>query len=412
MTLHSSSRPAGDSLRMLVITTAEVTMGNFFARQIGYLAQEGFRVHAACSPGPGLDKVAALPGVATHPIPMARQPHPLRDIQSFLALYSLMRRIRPEIVHAHTPKAGLLGMAAARAAGVPVRLYTIHGLPLLTRRGKWRRVLEGAEKSSCALATQVYSVSPSLRDLIAELRLCPDAKLATLGNGSCAGLDVERFDTSARWSAQAADLRRTHGIPAGAQTLTFVGRIARDKGIAILAVAWRELAAEFSHLHLLFAGEEDESDPVDPAVLRELCSHPRVHFTGSWDEDIPAFYAATDILVLPTFREGLGQVVLEAGAMGVPVVSTRIPGVVNALRDGETGLLVPPREVSALTHAVRRLVLDVKLRATLGAAAREYVRTRFSEQFVNQLWISEYRKLAHRSNPKFASGLAQAESPR
>lgn len=396
----------------MVITTAPETMGAFFMSQIGQLAEVGFHVHAVCSSDAGLDRMKNLPGVTTHAIPMERRPDPLRDCVSFLRLARLMRRVQPDIVHAHTPKAGLLGMSAAKVTRVPVRLYTIHGLPLLTRQGPWRRILELAERTSCALANRVYSVSPSLQQVVAEMRLCPAEKLTTLGDGSCAGIDVERFDSSTDWDGLALAVRHAYGIPDDALVLSFVGRIARDKGIAILAAAWQELAHEFPHLHLLIAGKEDGSDPVPPPVLQALRSHARVHFSGEWAADIPAVYAASAIVVLPTYREGLSQVALEAGAMSVPIVSTRIPGVVSAVQDEVTGLLVPPGETAPFTAAVRRLVHHPELRTAMGRAARQYIRTRFSEQRVNQLWMSEYRKLILGSLPGVVDRPVRMEAPR
>lgn len=384
---------AADKVRLMLITTSHETMASFFLRQIAVLAEEGFEVHAVCAPDPERPALNAAPGVTVHQVAMSRQPHPLRDIASFAQLLRLMRRVRPEIVHAHTPKAGLLGMAAACIAGVPVRLYTIHGLPLLTRRGLWRRVLEFAERASCAFANGVYSVSGSLHELVLSLGLCPSKKLLTLGDGSCAGIDLERFDAQADWSEQSSAVRRTFGIPWNAVLLCFLGRIARDKGIAVLAAAWKQLAPVNPNLHLLIAGKSDASDPVPETVLSELRNEPRVHFTDDWVSEVPAVYAASDICVLPTFREGLSQVALEAGAMGVPIVSTRIPGLVSSVEDGVTGILVPSGEAAPFASAVARLVENPELRKQMGTAAQEHIRSRFAEQRVNQLWVEEYREL-------------------
>jgi glycosyltransferase involved in cell wall biosynthesis len=399
-------------LRLLVMTTVPETIESFFQRQIGLLSQSGFEVHTVCAPGRPLPGLKNLPDVKTYRVPMGRRPDPWRDAVSLLRLFRLIRRLRPDILHAHTPKAGLLGMMAARAAGVQVRLYTIHGLPLMTRKGVWRRVLALAERTSCGLATRVYSVSPSLETVATEMSLCRADKVSTIGDGSCAGIDVERFRSSDDVRKRAAALRLACGIPEDALVLSFVGRIARDKGIAILASAWSRLAGQFPHVHLLLAGVEDSSDRVPESALRELRNHDRVHFTDDWVADMPALYAATDIVVLPTFREGLPQVALEAGAMGVPIVSTRVPGVVNSVQDGVTGLLVPAGESAPLADAVRRLIEDATLRAALGSAACDYVRAHFSEQRVNQLWISEYRKLVSQALPGFVNRLTHVETSR
>ncbi len=413
-TQASGSALSPEPVQLMVITTVADTVESFFVRQIKFLAESGFHVHVVSSPGPGLDALRNVPAVTTHEIPMARKPDPLRDVPSLIQLFRLMRRIRPDIVHAHTPKAGLLGMMAATAARVRERLYTIHGLPLLTRQGAWRRVLEFAEWTSCALATRTYAVSSSLCDVVSEMKICRKEKISVLGDGSCAGIDVERFDASAEWTRRAAVVRSGNAIPADAIVVTFVGRIARDKGIAILASAWMELANQIPQLHLLMVGNEDSSDPVPAAVLQSLRDHKRVHFTGGWVslDAMPAVYAASDIAVLPTFREGLGQVFLEAGAMRVPVVSTRVPGVVNAVRGGITGLLVPAGEAVPLAAAIRRLALDAGLRSELGNAARAHVCARFSEQRVNRLWLAEYRGLIHQATPLFIDNFEKVKPPR
>ena len=376
-------------MRLVIITTAHDTIG-FFGGQMAFLAARGFEVHAVCSPGAGLDKLSGIPGVTTHAIAMRRPPHPLRDLVSLLALAILILRLHPQIVHAHTPKAGLLGMMAAMFTRVPVKLYTIHGLPLLTRSGWRRRLLEFTERVACALSTRTYCISPSLESLVKQLRLCDPRKLATPGDGSCAGVDLERFSPRPGDSDTRRQLRSVYGIPADAPLLCFVGRLARDKGIETLAGAWRELAAEFAGLHLLSCGTVDPTDPVPAPAMELLRSHPRVHMTDSWVTDMPSVYAASDICVLPTLREGLSQVALESGAMQLPLVGTRIPGLINAVEHGVTGLLVPPGDPAALAGAIRLLLKDEPLRRRLGAAGRQFISARFSDTRVNNLYLAEY----------------------
>jgi glycosyltransferase involved in cell wall biosynthesis len=401
---------APEPTRLLMITTVSETL-SFFTEQLKALASNGFAVHTLCSPGHDLAETHLIPGVVSHRVPMQRRPDPIADFFAALRIARLIRRVRPEIVHAHTPKAGLVGMLAARIAGVPSRLYTIHGLPLLTRKGMYRRILELAERASCTLATHVYTVSPSLENVVAELGLCPAAKLSTIGDGSCAGIDLEYFNPDLDFTSRVDSIRSAYGIPADATLLTFAGRIAHDKGIAILDSIWPEIAREFPKAHLLIAGIEDHSDPVRADALRALQQHERVHFTRKWVTDSAALYAATDLIVLPTFREGLSQVALEAGAMRVPIVSTRIPGVVTSVRDGVTGLLVEPQQSAPFAEAVRLLLNNATLRAQLGAAGRQHLRARFDQARVNQLWISEYRKLAD-ARPARMVRLAHIENPR
>lgn len=396
------------TLRIMVITTVPQTLAAFFPRQLRSLAEAGFEVHAVTSPGPDLDAISRIPGVTVHALPIERQSHPLRDIRSLLQIFRLIRHIRPQIVHSHTPKAGLLGMAAAKAAGVPVRLYTIHGLPFETRTGLWRRILEAAERTSSALSTRAYAVSPSLRQVVIDLKLCPASKLSTLGAGSCAGVDLDRFNAADRPLHRSA-IRQGLSLPDSALLLSFVGRL----GIGVLAQAWPEIARQLPDAHLLLAGDPDHTDPLPPETLSTLRAHPRVHFTGAINANqVPAYYAATGIFVLPTFREGLSQVALEAGAMGVPIVATRVTGL-DPVIDGVTGLLVPAGQSTPLAEAIVALARNSSLRGLRSRAAQESVATKFSAQHVNQLWMAEYRQLVQESLPEFSqlSGFSRTSAP-
>ena len=380
--------------RLMVMTTIPETLAAFMVPQVRALAANGYDMHVVSSPGPALDALAVGPHVQRHSIPIQRSPHPVRDGIALWHAIKLMRKVRPDVVHAHTPKAGLIGMAAAKLAGVPVRLYTVHGLPLLTRTGVWRKVLEGAERTSIQLATHTYVVSDSVRELLVQLKLCPAEKARVVGSGSCGGVNLKRFPSAAEAPELRLAVRRSYGIPPQAILATFVGRLARDKGIAVLAEAWPLLAAELPDLHLLLAGDRDDSDPVPEQVLLGLLRHPRVHFSGGVEkDDIPGVFAATDIGVLSTYREGLPQTALEAGAAAVPMVASRVSGVVSVIKDGVTGLLVPAGQPSALADAIRKLALDPNERRRIGDAARSHIRSHFSEDHVNGLWMAEYLRL-------------------
>ncbi len=376
-------------LRIVVMTTVPQTLAAFFPRQMRALAEAGFEVHVVSSPGADLDAFNQIPGVTAHAVAMERQPHPLRDLQSLFRLLWLFRRLRPQIVHAHTPKAGLLGMLAARISGVPTRLYTIHGLPLETRTGHYRSLLEAAERASCRFATSCYTISRSLQKVVTDLQLCPPEKVTTLGDGSCAGVNVDRFDIIPN------DIRPLLGLAPDDFVVSFVGRVAQDKGIGILAKAWPIIAANLPHAHLLLAGEPDLTDPVPGPLFEALAGHPRVHLLGPVkNTEVPAIYAASDLFVLPSFREGLSQVALEAGAMGLPIVASDVTGLKDAVRQNVTGLLVPPRRAAPLAAAVLELAWNAPRRQALGVAARQYIRESFSDRRVNQLWMAEYRRLA------------------
>jgi lipopolysaccharide/colanic/teichoic acid biosynthesis glycosyltransferase len=394
-------------VRILRITTSPLALWSFFRSLTRFLAEHGFETAAISSPGQKLDEFHAWTGVPVHAVEMKRRISPFSDLPALWRLWRLIRRYRPAVVHAHTPKAGLLGMLAAWLALVKVRVYTIHGLPLMTRTGWQFHVLRLAEALACRLATSVYCVSHSVRRVVFDLGICPEAKVRTLGYGSCSGVDLHRFDPAARGPADRSRVRAQYGIPEDAPLLGYIGRLVLDKGIRELAAAWQRLRAEFPNLHLLCCGEFEPQDPV-PAEVREcLQNDPRVHFTDGFVADMPPVYAALEVCVLPTYREGLPTVALECAAMEVPLVATRVPGCTDAIRDGVTGLLVEAQSADALSRAIARLLRDPRLGKEMGRAAREFVRVRFSEESVFGSVLDEYRRLLResRSRPGFRERL-------
>ncbi|HYW09592.1 MAG TPA: glycosyltransferase, partial [Longimicrobium sp.] len=270
------------SLRLVHVTTVPESLG-FFVGQVGFMKARGFEVHALSSPGPLLDAFGAREGVPTHAVEMPRSISPGHDLGAVRRLAATLRSIRPHIVHSHTPKGGLLGMMAAWMNRVPVRIYHIRGLPLMTATGRRRTLLRWTERVACSLAHQVLCVSHSVRDVAVAEGLCPPDKIRVLLGGSGNGVDAAGRFNPTRNAAARAELRAKHSIPADAEVLGFVGRVVRDKGIVELAAAWSVLRDEFPSMHLLLVGPLEPQDPVPPATLEALRADPRVHFVGPAD---------------------------------------------------------------------------------------------------------------------------------
>jgi glycosyltransferase involved in cell wall biosynthesis len=386
---HKTPKP---NLTLLHITTVPMSLG-FVAGQVGYIKARGFAVHALSSPGIELVTFGERERVPVHAVEMLRRISPAQDAVALYRLVRCLKRIRPQIVHAHTPKGGLLGMMSAWLARVPVRVYHLHGLPYLTATGTKRQLLRWSEKVSCLLAHQVLCVSPSVRAVAVEEGLCPPEKVAVLRNGSINGVDANVKFNPARFDADARTrVREQYNIPADALIVGFVGRLVRDKGIHELAEAWTVLREEYPRLHLLVAGCFESQDPVMPEVQAQLESDPRVHLTG-FVSDTPPLYAVMDVLTLPTYREGFPITPLEASAMALPVVSTRVPGCVDAVLDGVTGTLVPPRDAPALVDALRRYLDDPLLRRRHGQAGRERALRDFQPEAIWEAVYQEYMRL-------------------
>lgn len=361
------------------VMTVPESLG-FLNGQVRYMRERGFELSVITSPGDGLTAFGEREGVRTYAVEMPRKITPAQDLQSVASLTALLRRLRPDIVHAHTPKGGLLGMMAATAAGIPRRIYHMRGLPMETARGAKRALLATTERVSCGLAKQVIAVSPSLRRTAIEHHLCAADKIRVLAGGSGNGVDAHgRFDPAQVGSSARAELRRELGLAEDAVVVGFVGRLVRDKGVCELAEAWARVRDEFAEARLVVVGPFEPRDPVPDAVKRALEGDPRVVMTGP-RKDTPRLYAAMDVVVLPTYREGFPNVLLEAGSMEKPVIATRVTGCVDAVLEAKTGLLVSAQRSDELAAAMRTYLRDPARRRADGAAARAHVVQRFARE--------------------------------
>lgn len=377
--------------RLAHILTVPQTAATFLRGQLRWMRERGFEVTVITSPGPRLEELAVQEGVDWRVVAMTRTISPLRDLGAIAQMTRVLRELQPDIVHAHTPKAGLVGMLAAHHCDVPWKVYHLHGLRNETVHGARRLVLASAERLTCRLADRVLCVSPSLRAAALEQRLVTPDRCSVPASGSINGLPLSEFDPAAARSRYRARVRREWGIPANARCLGFVGRLVRDKGICELHAAWQLLRRMFPDLYLLLVGPWEAEDPVPPHVRMDLQSDPRVRLIGL-DWHIVPYYAAMDVFVLPTHREGLGNVLLEAAAMELPIVTCRVTGCVDAVRDGATAQLIPPRDGRALADAVTNYLENPTMAETHGRAGRRYVRDHFRPLRVWQGIEQEYRR--------------------
>ena len=388
--------------RLLHVTTVPQTL-RFLGGHVEHAKSQGWEVHALSSPGPLLDAFGQQTQIEVHAVPMSRRITPLRDLAALARIVAVMQRVRPTIVDGHTPKGALLAMMAATLCRVPVRIYHLHGLPLVTATGLKRHILRCTEKVSCALAHQVLCVSHSVRDVALAEGLCGLAKIKVLNHGNIDGIEAETRFNPERISVEAASqLRQKYQIPDDALVAGFIGRIVKDKGLIELAGAWKALLEEFPNLHLVVAGPFENEDPLPAEVEAILRTDPRIHLTGYVD-DPTNLYGILDLFVLPTYREGFPVVLLEASAMALPIVATRIAGCVDAVRDGETGTLVPVRDADALAQAIRVYLRDPELRRRHGLQGRERVLRDFRPEILRETLFQEYVRLLHRSSLSMAS---------
>ncbi len=343
------------------------------------MKKRGYEVEIVSSPGHELLDFGQEEEVPVHPVAMERRIAPLQDLLSLARLWREIRSTRPEIVHAHTPKGGLLGMCAATLARVPVRCYHLRGLPMMGTSGPKRELLRWTERLSCLLADEVYCVSHSLRQVAIDEKLCSPDKIRVLAGGSGNGVDSEVRYNPAAYQQGRHEVRSQLGIPKDALLVGFVGRLVRDKGVVELAEAWKLIRQAEPDAHLLLIGPRELDDAVPAAILEEFDSDSRVTSMGL----VPSaarFYTAMDLVVLPTYREGFPNVLLEAAAMRLPVVATRVPGCVDAVDDGVTGTLVPPKDARELAKAIQNYLASKMLRQQHGKSARDRVMQLFAQE--------------------------------
>jgi glycosyltransferase involved in cell wall biosynthesis len=362
--------------------------------QIRYMRDKGFDVHVVSGPGAELDYLARE-GIPIHPIKLTRGLAPLGDLRALVSLYRLFVRFKPIIVHGSTAKGGPLSMISAAAAKVPVRVYTLRGLIIQLGSGAMNKIFRALEWLACRCACRVLAVSPSVADIMIQEKLCSPDKIKVLANGSSMGVDAEhRFNPDLVGKADTDGLRKKLGLPADATVLGFVGRIVRDKGVVELVGAWRQLKLEYENAFLLMIGPTESQDPVPVEILHELRADPRVVIVDfAQNEDMPLYYSIMDLVILPTYREGFPNVPLEAAAMGLPVLATRVTGCVDAVVNGVTGTLAPVRDSGALANAVRVYIDDKAKRKAHGKAGRRRVLSDFRPEMLWEAQYQEYMRL-------------------
>lgn len=376
--------------KFFIVTTIPGSL-DFFKGQLRLL-NETLEVTAVSSQRQKLEDFGKDEGVKTAHIAMERPISLFKDPISLIRFITLFAAKRPHIVHGNTPKGSFLSMIAAWFTRVPVRIYMCHGLRYQGYSGRMRRLLMTMERISCRCATHVIAVSHGAKSTLLNDGICPPAKLRVVGDGSAGGINLALFDPGkivpAPEVAETADKNDFK--------FCFVGRIVKDKGINEMVEAFTRLAKERDDISLFLIGPfENAENPVEPSTCQVLETHPKIHLLGS-KNDVRPYIAACDMLLLPSYREGLPTVPIEAGALSVPAIATDIPGCNEVVIDGENGYLVPPRDADALYRAMKRAVngRDTSVKA-MGATARGLVEKKYEQSKVWKSYRQLYNSLAY-----------------
>ena len=372
------------------VATVDMSLELLLGPQLEAIAAAGYRVIGASAPGPYVEALARR-GIEHVPLDHAtRAMAPVKDARALAELVALFRRLRPAIVHTHTPKPGIYGRLAARLARVPVVVNTVHGLYALPD-DPWpkRAMVYGLERLAASCSDAELLVSPEDLPTLRRLRV-PAERVTVMGNG----IDLERFDPAAVPADERAAARRELGAVTDDDVVVgLVGRLVREKGYPEVFAAAARLRPRFPNLRVAVVGP-DEPDKADSltAADRRAAERAGVRFLGARD-DVVRLYAGMDMHVLASHREGFPLSPMEASAMGVPVVATDIRGCRQAVEDGVTGLLVPSRDPVALADAIARLASDRAERLRLGAAARRKAQGAFDHRRSIDMVLATYERL-------------------
>lgn len=381
-------------MKILHICAIGITAEKLLLPQIDYLISCGLEVHIACSPDDAAAALAAA-GYIIQTVQIDREIDPIKNLRSLVQLVRLMRREKYDLVHVHTPIAGVLGRTAAKLAGVPHIVYTAHGFPFhdLLSPAQYRLYF-GIEQFCARYTDLIWTQSYEDWANAPRLGLCPAEKVRHLNNG----IDSQRFSRQWLDPDHQKRLRQTLGIADDAVVVGTIGRLTRQKGFAYLVKATSLLVRRFPQVQVLIVGGELSTDPepFQAELMQQAADlgiRDRIIFTGFRD-DTPELLGLMDIFTLPTyFGEGLPRSILEAMAMGLPIVTTDIRGCREAVIPHQNGLIVPPHDALALRDALATLLANPQLRQQWGAASRQRVEAEFDETFVFRRLADGYRDL-------------------
>ena len=399
-----------DMTKLIRVTTVPLSLRMFCSGLLKELTEEGYEVVAISSPyTPGwshgeVSELAAFgeqEGIRTVVVPMERQISPIKDLKSLWRIWRVLRKEKPNIVHSMTPKAGLITMMAAWLARVPVRIHTFTGLVFPTATGLKRRILMATDRLTCACATHIIPEGEGVKADLLNNGIT-HKPIHVLGHGNVRGIDLsfynrEAVEDNAQCLMHNAQLKSSKNDPSEGRsecfTFVFVGRIVRDKGMNELVGAFKRLHEEFPEVRLVLVGPfEDALDPVLPETRAEIERNTCIEAVGL-QKDVRPFYAAADALVFPSYREGFPNVVLEAGAMGLPSIVTDINGSREIIIEGKNGTIVPPRDEEALYQAMRHWVTHRDEVARMAAEARPLVASRYEQGYVRQCLKEFYKSI-------------------
>lgn len=369
--------------------------------QLSYLNEAGYEMTVISSPGDSLDKLKETEKVKVKSIKMERGISLFKDIISLIRIILYFIKIKPSVCNAGTPKAGLLGMIAAKITGVPFRVYTIRGLPYEVESGVKRRVLIVTEKIACFCANKIICISPSLKNEVINSNLTSKEKVVVFGKGSSNGLQLEKYSDIGKIKVEANNINKANDFEKYNFIIGYVGRINRSKGIKELVNTFESLQNKDNKIALLIVGRIEEKDSISEDILNKIKNNPNIIYIPPVPDPIPYYYIM-DILVFPTHREGFGNVSIEAQAIGTPVITTNATGAVDTVIDNETGFIVPVRDEKALKIKIEEFINKPELVNTMSKMALERVHRDYDSKVI---WENIQKLYSNNVKKEYSSSL-------
>ncbi|MGR3790788.1 glycosyltransferase family 4 protein [Flavobacterium sp. TN-1] len=378
--------------KIVRITTVPISLEKLLTGQLTYMSQY-YDVVAISSENENLEKLGKENQVAIFCLNLTRKITPIQDTIAIFRLIVFLLKNKPEIVHTHTPKAGMVGMIASKIAGVPHRLHTVAGLPLMEAVGVKRKILNLVEKLTYVCATKVYPNSKGLEKFILENNFAPKEKIKIIGNGSSNGINTAFFAPEQISEEETLKLKAQLDIAKDDFVFIFVGRLVKDKGINELITAFTNLNLSKTKL-LLVGALESDLDPLLPETLTEIEENINIINVG-YQSDVRPYFKVANVLVFPSYREGFPNVVMQAGAMELPAIVSNINGCNEIIEEGKNGLIIPVKNSKAIEEAMRKVYQEKSLFDQLKSNARQMIVSRYEQKIIWEAIRNEYENLEH-----------------
>jgi glycosyltransferase involved in cell wall biosynthesis len=383
--------------KLIRITTAPLSLKYLLFNQMRYMKENGFDVIMVSSDGKEWPDLIKNEGCDHRIVHMTRRITLFTDLKSLWRLYRLFRKEKPDIIHSHTPKAGLLAMLAAKMAGIKIRIHTIAGLRFMTASGTTRRILISMEKLTARAARYVWPNSYSLLNYIREHKLVKEGKLAIIGHGSSNGIDLNRFSASALKAKKINEIKQLLNYDEDCFYILNMGRIVKDKGIDEVLKSFAIVHTAESKLRLIVLGAfEDDLDPVSDETKEILKTHPAITHID-WSDDVEYFMHLSHLLIHASYREGFPNTLLQAGAMNCPIICSAIEGSIDIVTNNETGVLFQPGNADDLLEKLKYALTHPEEMNTYARNLRMKIEKYFSQHYLHACMKEKYLELLNKN---------------